>query len=176
MTRRSFPLFARVGLVAVAFAFGASLAAGAEVSPTLQQRIDALLKRRLKPEPLPVTPPNPFQPTGETRRDAAWDDVASKPAVTEDAGAAGGQLAAVGSAANGATASEILISCATKLKVGGVVVVKNQIQIVVNGITRKEGDNVAADWNNTIVQLKIARLLPGQMVLRYGDAEAVVKF
>jgi hypothetical protein len=73
-------------------------------------------------------------------------------------------------------ASEILITCASRLKLGGVIILKDQIQIVVNGVPRKEGDTVAADWNNSIVYLKIAKLLPGQMVLRYGEAEATVRF
>src|SRR5437868_1296145 len=51
-------------------------------SPIIQQRIDALLKHRLKPEPLPTDPPNPFQVTsGSSTRDLAADGVAVKPAT-----------------------------------------------------------------------------------------------
>ena len=68
------------------------------------------------------------------------------------------------------------MGCATRLKLGGVIVLREQIQIVVNGVPRKEGDLIAAEWNNTIINLRISRLLPGYMVLRYGEAEATVKF
>lgn len=149
----------------------------ATVSTPLQQRIDALLKQRLKPEPLPITPPNPFQMTGSVKRESAQDDTPAKPTPRDDVTPA--PIAASDNQAKELAAnqqSEVLISCATRLKLGGVIILKDQIQIVVNGVPRREGDTVAADWNNAVVYLKITRLLPGQMVLKYGDAEATVKF
>jgi hypothetical protein len=147
------------------------------VSAPLQQKIDALLKPRLKPEPLPVNPPNPFQMIGGMKREAASEEPARSAAMRDDV------VASLAPAADGASKeviasqqSEILITCATRLKLGGVIILKDQIQIVVNGVPRREGDTVAADWNNTIVYLKIVRLLPGTMVLRYGESEATVKF
>ena len=150
-------------------------------SPGIQHKIDVLLKSWLKPEALPVNPPNPFQVMTGLRREVAPDDPAARRANPDVLAAtalpvrddrpreATGQPAGPGD-------SDVLISCATRLKLGGIIVIKDQIQIVVNGVPRKEGDNIAADWNNTIVYLRITRLLPGQMVLRYNEAEATVKF
>jgi len=149
----------------------------ATASTSLQQRIDALLKNRLKPEPLPINPPNPFQMTGIARRESGEESAPRSVAPRDDIVAIAPPPSDNVSKELAATQqSETLISCATHLKLGGVIILKDQIQIVVNGVPRKEGDSVAADWNNSIVYLKIARLLPGQMVLRYGDAEATVKF
>jgi hypothetical protein len=171
-------LLLTLALGAPRFAQAAASSPASSSAPTLQQRIDALLKFRLKPEPLPVNPPNPFQMTGGAKREsgAGPEDVAAKPATQEEIAAAAtavGESAAKELAGN---ASEVLITCASRLKLGGVIILKDQIQIVVNGVPRKEGDTVAADWNNTIVYLKVAKLLPGQLVLRYGEAEATLKF
>jgi hypothetical protein len=141
-------------------------------SPKIQHRIDALLKHRLKPEALPVNPPNPFQVTVGALRERSPDDSVSKPAIANEPGAGEVQPKDV----TNVSPAEVLIACATRLKLGGIIMLKEQLQIVVNGSPRKEGDVVAADWNNTIVYLRIARLLPGQLVLRYGEAETTVKF
>lgn len=154
---------------------GPSGQGGTRPNPELQQRIDALLKRRLKPEALPVNPPNPFQPGGTARREAPADESPAKPPVTEDA--ANPVTAPAPSPAEiAANPMEVLISCATKLKLGGILVLKDQIQIVVNGVPRREGDVIAADWNNQMIFIRITRLLPGQMILRYADSEVTVKF
>jgi hypothetical protein len=146
-------------------------------SPKIQQRIDALLKHRLRPQALPVNPPNPFQVTGGVRRESAADESVSKPPVASEPVVSSpptGELQPKDLA--NVTAAEVLIACATRLKLGGVIILKEQLQIVVNGTPRKEGDVVAADWNGSIVYLRIARLLPGQLVLRYDEAEATLKF
>ncbi len=178
MTRLTPTVFLALATLAGVAAWAATTGNATLPSPTVQQRIDALLKHRLKPEPLPVTPPNPFQTQGTAR--LSTDELASKPAVADE-----GPTPATGPGTSdptqpretpGASHSEVLIGCAQRLKLGGIIVLKEQIQIVVNGVPRKEGDMIAADWNNTIVYLRIARLLPGHMVLRYGDAEATMKF
>jgi hypothetical protein len=176
MSRR-LQLSVRLAPLVVALGVCPSLRAAA-ASPALQQRIDSLLKHRLKPEPLPVNPPNPFQMIGTAKRESGSEESVSRATASREEIIAA-TPPATDSAAKDLTAtqqSETLISCATRLKLGGVIILKDQIQIVVNGVPRKEGDVVAADWNNSIVYLKIARLLPGQMVLRYGEAEATVKF
>lgn len=177
MTPRSTgPSIVLVALGAV-FACAAGSGNATLPSPALQHRIDVLLKHRLKPEPLPVNPPNPFQMQSNARFSA--EELGSKPAVTDESATPGSPTPADPTQAreiSGASHSEVLISCATRLKLGGIIVLKEQIQIVVNGVPRREGEMIAADWNNTIIYLRIARLLPGHMVLRYGDAEATVKF
>ena len=176
MNRPRSKLFLVGGIVLGLAALGLSAVPATAPSPSIQSRIDALLKQRLKPEPLPVNPPNPFQLVSGARRDSAPEDFSSKPAVLDESVATTPTIGDPGRETSGPSQSEVLISCATRLKLGGIIVLKDQIQIVVNGVPRKEGDAVAADWNNTIVYLKISRLLPGYMVLRYGEAEATVKF
>jgi hypothetical protein len=162
----------------VAAMVAGSVIAAEQPSAALQQRIDALLKHRLKPDALPINPPNPFQMTGVAKREStSSEDASARAALREDAAALVNGVAENQSKELAASQqSEVLISCATHLKLGGVIILKDQLQIVVNGVPRKEGDAIVADWNNTMVQLKIVRLLPGQMVLRYGEAEATVKF
>lgn len=176
------PALSKTTLV-LTFLFGIAsahpcLAAATPSSTSIQQRIDALLKHRLKPEPLPVNPPNPFQMIGgASKREGGAEETSAKPSAREDAPPAAAPAADnVAKELAGSGASEVLITCASRLKLGGVIILKDQIQIVVNGVPRKEGDTVAAEWNNAIVYLKISKLLPGQLVLRYGEAEATLKF
>lgn len=136
-------------------------------SPPLQRKIDALLQRRAHPEPLPITLPNPFQVnTGLRRDDLAPGTGPEAPAAASPASGPEGE----------ATDIEVLTAVAGRLKVGGVIVLKDRLQVVVNGTPRKEGDVIAADWNATLIHVRIARLLPGQLVLRYGKAEVTLKF
>lgn len=141
-------------------------------SPKLQQRIDALLKRRLKPEALPVTVANPFQANGGAIRSAS--------AESGDASADANGVSALGAdptnAALAPTSSEILTTVASRMKIGGLIVLKDRLQAVINGSPRREGDLVAADWNGSLIYAKIARLSAGEIVLRYLDAEVTLKF
>lgn len=152
-------------------------AAAAPTSPpstmTVQQRIDALLKRRLKAGALPVNLPNPFQFNTGALRSA--DDNAAR--LTAEINAVSEEEAA--RPAKNAPANDDLsipTQATVQLKVGGIIVLKDRLQVVVNGSPRKEGDSVAADWNNALIYLQIIRLSPGPMVLRYGEAEATLKF
>jgi hypothetical protein len=133
---------------------------------TIQQRIDALLKHRLKPEPLPVDAPNPFLLVSRESRDSATGGA--------DSQAATDKLAA--SEPPVSSEAEILVDCATRLRVGGIIVINGQTQVVINGVRLKEGDPVASDWNNAPIYLRLIRLLPGHIVLRLGDTEMTRKF
>lgn len=136
------------------------------VSAPLQQQIDALLKHRLRPEPLALDLPNPFATTGSGVREkpvssieivSAVDTAADRPAIP-------------------ASNAEVLAACAAKLKIGGVIRMKDQIQVVINDAARKEGDVIAMNWNNSPVQLRIVRLMPDRFLLRFLDAEMVLKY
>lgn len=178
MIRRLHPIVAVATLLLSHVAVIAAAPPADTATRNLQQRIDALLKQRLKPEPLPVTPPNPFQVTGGAKRETSPDDAPPRAAPPAERGGAASVTTAEGPAKDLANVnpSEVLIACATKLKLGGVLILKEQLQIVVNGTPRKEGDVIPADWNNSIIYLRVARLLPGQLVLRYGEAEVTMKF
>jgi hypothetical protein len=156
---------------------GVAAAPAATSGPTIQERLDALLKHRIKPEPLPVDLPNPFLVLSGGIRESGAEAAKSR--------LAHGKEAAAGAAASDATApaaslppsnAEILSDCTTRLKIGGIIVVNGQAQISINGILRKEGDLIAVEWNHSSVPVRLVRFVSGQVVFRYRDAEMTVKF
>jgi hypothetical protein len=162
-------LIISAGVLGLPLAGAPAPAPATPASPMIQQRIDALLKRRLRPEPLPVNLPNPFQMSGGIVREASPEERAAEPD--------GAALAnAINQGKINANPIEVLTSVSAKLKIGGIIALKDQLQLVINGVPRKEGDSVAADWNGALVFVKIARLSAGQIVLRYGEAEITMKF
>lgn len=169
-------LLALVASGASAVAATAPAAKPAPAAPTIQQRIDALLKHRIRPEPLPLDPPNPFTVSTRGSREGILSDTGSKPAVTVDVTHAGAAAAPAVPQFAAASSTEILTACAVRLKIGGMIRLKDQVQLVVNDVTRKEGDFITVPWNNGTIQIRIVRLLPGQLVLRYEDAEVTLKF
>ena len=84
MNRPRSKLYLVGGIVLGLAALGHSAVPATAPSPSIQSRIDALLKQRLKPEPLPVNPPNPFQLVSGARRESAPEDFSSKPAVLDE--------------------------------------------------------------------------------------------
>jgi hypothetical protein len=163
-------------LLAAALGFLAASAAATPVTPTLQHRIDVLLKRRLSPEPLPSDLPNPFQVVKGSIRENLSDDIVSRqPALDGVMEVTRASETSQPRAAVVTSNTEVLAGAAAKLKVGGIIILKDQIQVVINGMPRKEGDLVAADWNNNLVYLRVLRLFTGEMVLSYADAEITLK-
>jgi hypothetical protein len=161
-------------LVFISTIMAAPLASGANASTAIQRQIDALLKHRLKPEALPIDPPNPFvMPTGT--RDLPGEISAKTTLPTaSDSGAAAETSPSPESAL--ASNAEILVTCAGRLKIGGLMRLKDHTQIVINDVPRREGDSIAAQWNNTTVSLRVMRVQTGVLVLRLGEAEVLVKF
>jgi hypothetical protein len=147
----------------------------AMAQPTIEQQIDALLKTRLKPQALPVDPPNPFREVKRAVRDAAGDQLALKVAVSSetDSGTTG-----IVTDLDTTTDSNarVLAACISRLKIGGIMQVKDQVHIVINDLPRREGDFIGATWRNTTVALRIVRILPGEVAIRFGDAETTLKF
>lgn len=144
-------------------------------SPTIVRQIDALLKHRLQPEPLPVEPPNPFVVTGGGIRDSVVEGGRVRPSLAVE------NLSASASAnpdreAVPANNADILAACAGKLRVGGMIRLKDQIQIVIDNAARKEGDFLTVQWAGAPVHLRIVRLLSDQFVLRYQDAELTLRY
>jgi hypothetical protein len=160
--------------LSVAFA-GAAAPATPPPSSAIQQRIDALLKRRLRPEPLPVNLPNPFQMSSGIVREASPEEAAARSAAEVD-GVALANAVNQGRVAAVANPVEVLAAVSSRFKIGGIITLKDQLQVVINGMPRREGDSVAADLNGALIFVKIVRLTPGQMSLRYGDAEIAMKF
>lgn len=163
-------------LVAFASAFAAA-PAPASKSVSVQQQIDALLKARQKPEPLPIEPANPFAFTAKSPREGIVTESTAKSGVAavenSATGPAGMHLAPETPSANSA---DVLAACAVKLKIGGMIRLKDQIQVLVNDVARKEGDFIPAVSNGSTIQIQVIRLTPGQLVLRYEEAEVMLKY
>jgi hypothetical protein len=149
-----------------------SSGAAANDSALIRQRIDALLKRRLKPEPLPVDPPNPFAPVTGTMGNVA--------PARETAPANAGPTAPPGDKpeeeTGSATTTELLARVASRLRITGVIRAKNQLNIIINDNPWKEGDYLIVNQGARIIRLQVIRIQSGQLTLRLEDAELVLKF
>jgi hypothetical protein len=154
---------------------GAAAAPAAPPAPTLQQQIEALLKHRMRPEPLPVDPPNPFVLTTKGGRETVATDTTPKPAAPEPAGVtAGGVTQPTELLAT--SPEEILAAVAVRLKIGGMLRRNDQVNLMINDVFRKEGDFISTVWNGSPVHIRIVRILPAQLILRLDNAEVTLKF
>jgi hypothetical protein len=163
---RPFLLIA-AGLAGAAALVVAATTAGrtaAQVERT-QQRIDNLLKLRLKPEPLPVTLPNPFQVVGGTATRTDAEENAESPTVTPPA-----EDTAPDSNA------DALARYAAKLKIGGLIRINGQPQLIINDAPRKEGDFIIVEHKESVTYLQIMKILPGALTIRLNEATLTVKF
>lgn len=173
------PLVRTALLLAFVTLAPSSVSAAAGPSEKLQQRIDTLLKRRLKPEALPVDLPNPFQVItgGGSTREGSPEEIGPRSLPTDDVTLKSAPVGGTPGASSAAPSSvDVLSATVARMKFGGTIILKDHIKVVINGVQRQEGDMIPADWNNNVVYLKIVRLLPTHVVLRYGDAEATLKF
>jgi hypothetical protein len=170
-------LFFAVGCAALAVVatHGGTPSRGAAASPKLRAQIDALLKARQWPEPLPIDPPNPFVVIHDNARSLSGRSPSTTKAG-EEPRAALGVVTSTGEYLTPATAAEILGNAASRLKLGGVIQLKDEMQIVVNDLPRREGDFITVKWNNVSYSLRVVRVQPGMLVLRYEGAEMTLRF
>lgn len=144
----------------------AGSATAAARSDRIRGQIDALLAARRNPTPLPVDPPNPFA-------------AASAGSVSPGAGG-GGPDAASGSRPPEAPAIEadaqVLARLASRLRIGGLIRIKDQSQVVINDSPLREGDYFVAEREPRTIQLQVVRIAPGQLTLRLDEAELTVRF
>ena len=147
--------------------------AAAKESQLMRQRIDALLKPRRSPVPMPLEPPNPFVQT-------------TAPGVS---GAASGANALAGGNPNpalerpapvrddaNATSTELLARFASRLKITGLIRLKDQVHVIINDSPWREGDFIIVDRGARIIQLQVVRIQPGLLTLRLDEAELVLRF
>src|SRR5262249_14769429 len=114
LLRTSLIVFAgALGLPRAATPAPAPAAAAPTPSATIQQRIDALLKRRLRPEPLPVNLPNPFQMSGGIVREGAAEELAARAGEQDGAALAN----AINQGKINANPIEVLTSVSARLKI-----------------------------------------------------------
>lgn len=142
--------------------FPATIGVAAGPSEKTRQRIDSLLRHRLKPDPLPVDLPNPFLvirgSVGFARADAPEkEDGERKKTAGENA--------------------EVLARHAAELKIGGVVWLKDQVlQIFINDLLLKVGDFITLDRNDATIRIQVVGIQPGLLILRLDEAVHTVRF
>lgn len=144
-------------------------------SMQIRQRIDALLKRRQQPMPLPVDPPNPFAvaaavsigltPVRESTE--AGGNESAMPAVV-----VGNPDDEIGSA----NTAELLARFASRLRITGMIRTKDQVHVIINDSPWKEGDYMIFNQGARIIRLQVMRIVPGQLTLRLEEAELVLRF
>ena len=176
---KQIPSFLTVGCagLVLAVACGGSSARGAAATPVLRAQIDALLKARQWPEPLPIDLPSPFLVIHDGTRSLLA--TTGRPAASGAPGEerkSGEGIRTSTVETTPATASEILGNTAGRLKLGGLMRLKDQLQIIVNDVPRREGDSITVLWNNSTYALRVVRLQPGLLVLRYEGAELTLSF
>jgi hypothetical protein len=72
--------------------------------------------------------------------------------------------------------ADVLADAISRMHFGGVIRMKDQVQILINDAPRREGDTFKMPWNNTQIVIRVQRISPGDVVLRYLDIEATVRF
>lgn len=134
---------------------------------TIAQQIDALLKRRLKPEPLPLDLPNPFLMSARESKNSI---------TTSSAGATAANDGDTRDNSRPMSNADILADCISRLRFGGVVRLKDQIQLYINDVPRREGDVLKMPWNGAQITVRVQRIFATEVVLRYLDVDATVRF
>ncbi len=152
-------------------------AKAAKQSEHIAQLIDGLLKHRLKPDPLPMTLPNPFVVVSggivARHEDGPGPEVRGEGETEKLPASPEGKV----SAEAPASSAEVLARCAATLKIGGIIRLKDQaVQIVVNGVPRKEGDFIVLEQDQAVVRLQLARIMSGMILVRLNEAEQTIRF
>jgi hypothetical protein len=141
-----------------------------------KQRIDALFKRRLKPEPLPVNLPNPFQVVGGTinAKGADGPDDDAPPKVTADPRPVDPAPKVV-EETGPLSDSDALAGYAARLKIGGTIQLNGRAQLIINQSPYKEGDFIFVDNKDAVIYLQIVRITPTELTLRFKDIEQTLR-
>ena len=144
-------------------------------SRQIRQRIDALLKRRQQPTPLPVDPPNPFALVAAVSGGLT--------PVREPTVAGGGEPAmpavVVGNPDNeigSANTAELLARLSSRLRITGMIRLGEQVHVIINDSPWKEGDYMILNQGSHVIRLQVMRIVPGQLTLRLEEAELVIRF
>lgn len=149
----------------------------ADESALIRQRIDALLQRRQKPEPLPVDPPNPFALAAGMSGGAAPVREPGSPGPGPAVPTAPAPVPVRAEEEEGsANTAELLARVASRLRITGLIRLKDQLHIIINDNPWKEGDSLVINQGARILRLQVTRIQPGQLTLRLEDAELVLRF
>lgn len=149
------PAILRFIILAICVGVTSSLGRGA--SPDRFDRtkvqIDALLSSRLKPEPLPNQPANPFYFTGgaqSTLPASPTDPVPTDSTVLND--------------------DQILAFSISRIRIGGQVQRGGRAHLLINSNTYKEGDLIPVRANaDTVYYIKVVHIALSEVVFGYND-------
>ena len=123
--------------------------------------IDALLSHRLKPEPLPAKPANPFlfSAPGSTLAVTPGGPGPSGPSIPEP------------TANTLADDDQILAFCVSRLRITGQVQRGGRTLLLINSNTYMEADLIPVRGSaDTVYYVKVVRIAPGEVVFGYNDA------
>jgi len=143
-------------------------------SDRLKQRIEILLQHRMRPDALPVILPNPFEVVSGGA--VAGRPDGPDPGATDNAEVAKALTGKLADELPPGSSSEALARCVAKLRIGGTVTLKGQLQIIINDYPRKEGDTVVLDRNNAMTYLQVVKVAPGALTLRLNEATQTIRF
>ena len=134
----------------------------AERSAQMRRQVDDLLGSRRRPAALPADPPNPFS------------GVAGGIVLPTPGERARPILPA--SARPGEESAETLARAASRLRIGGIIRMRDYVQIVINDTPWREGESILVEREPRPVRVQIVRIQPGQLTLRLDDAEMTLRF
>ena len=72
--------------------------------------------------------------------------------------------------------AEQLARLASRLRITGLIRIKEQLHVIINDSPWKEGDYIAMESGSGLLQLQVLRIQAGQLTLRLEDAELVMRF
>lgn len=122
-------------------------------------RIDALLARRLQPEPLPSAIANPFLFSGSIPDDSESTTTSTIKTVVLLSGD-----------------DEILAHYATTLKISGQMMIGGQAHLIINATPYKEGGQILVRDKGDTYYLKVLHIAPNLLTLGLNDATIDVPF
>lgn len=141
----------------------------AERSEQLRRKVENLLGPRRRREALPLDPPNPFSLASGGIAVAAGGDGPGR-------AGSGNQVDDTPPGDRGASSAEILARVASRLRIGGLIRLKDHMQIVINDSPWREGDSILVEREPRPIQVQVIRIQAGQLTLRLDEAELVLRF
>lgn len=129
--------------------------------PRTEERIKLLVGRRLDPQPLPRTLPNPFYRGVETSELETLD--VTVPEAPETA-----------PAAPDITDADTLARLAPTLRISGLVSVNGVPHVAINSLLCKVGDVIPVGGRDVPVFLQVRRIAPHEITLGLHDAELTI--
>lgn len=129
--------------------------------PRTEERIKLLVGRRLDPQPLPRSLPNPFYRGVETSELATLD--VTTPDVPEAA-----------PAAPDITDADTLARLAPTLRISGLVSLSGVPHVAINSLLCKVGDVIPVSGRDVPVFLQVRRIAPHEITLGLNEAELTI--